>query len=208
MGLKTDSPPIDVRLSKMEAVIENIASLVTVGNLAVNELMEREMFVPITAKAMSTKKAKQTTVMAKNMGQVVNQAVETFADTPKQEERKLNLRLTGFKAKEGKTEKELVQRLNTKLLQGQMRLHTKVIATMRQQPMTMWASTLTARARPGAMLFKFVTNEDRQAALRGRKGLARTKLGLDEDLTPAQQAQKSELWPLFKEAKAVGKRTF
>jgi hypothetical protein len=35
-----------------------------------------------------------------------------------------------------------------------------------------------------------------------------TKLGLDEDLTPTQQARKSELWPLFKEAKAAGKRAF
>ncbi len=44
-------------------------------------------------------------------------------------------------------------------------------------------------------------SEDRQAALRGRKGL-------DEDFTPAQQARKSELWPLFKEAKAAGKHAF
>jgi hypothetical protein len=35
------------------------------------------------------------------------------------------------------------------------------------------------------MLFKFVTSEDYQVVLRGRKGLAKTKLGLDEDLTPA-----------------------
>jgi hypothetical protein len=35
--------------------------------------------------------------------------LETLVDTPKQEERKLNLRLMGFEAKEGETEKELVQ---------------------------------------------------------------------------------------------------
>jgi len=46
--------------------------------------------------------------MAKNMRQVVNRAMETLADVPKQEECKLNLRLTGFEAKEGETEKELV----------------------------------------------------------------------------------------------------
>jgi hypothetical protein len=34
--------------------------------------------------------------------------VETLADAPKQEERKFNLRLTGFEAKEGETENELV----------------------------------------------------------------------------------------------------
>ncbi len=57
--------------------------------------------------------------------------METLADAPKQEERNLNLRLTGFEAKEGDTEKKLVQRLNTELLQGQMRLRAKVIATTR-----------------------------------------------------------------------------
>jgi hypothetical protein len=39
---------------------------------------------------------------------VVSQAVETLADVPKQEERKLNLCLIGFETKEGETKKELV----------------------------------------------------------------------------------------------------
>jgi hypothetical protein len=89
-----------------------------------------------------------------------------------------------------------------------MRLHFKVIAAMRQRPVTTRASTLMTGTRPGVVLLKFATNEDRQVALRGRKGLARTKLGLDKDLTPTQQARKSELWPLFKEAKVAGKRAF
>jgi hypothetical protein len=121
MGLKTDSPLIGARLSKMEAAIENIASFAAIGNLAVNQLFERET-------AVSTEEIKWTTVMAKNVRQVVNQAVETLVDTPKQEERKFNLCLTSFKGKEGETKKELVQRLNTELLQGQMKLHAKVIA--------------------------------------------------------------------------------
>jgi hypothetical protein len=61
---------------------------------------------------------------------------------------------------------------------------------------------------PDVVLFKFTMNEDHQATLLGRKGLATTKLGLDEDLTPVQQAHKSKLWPLFKEAKVASKRTF
>ncbi len=62
--------------------------------------------------------------------------------------------------------------------------------------------------RPNAMLLNFTTSEDRQAVLWGRKGLAGTKLGLDKNFTPTQQARKSELWPLFKEAKATGKHAF
>ncbi len=208
MGLKTDSSHVDVQLSKMEAAIENIASLVMAGNLAVKQFMEREAVVAITTKAMPIDEPKWTTMIAKNVYQVVNQVVETLVDAPKQEERKLNLRLTGFEAKEGETEKELVQRFNIKLLQGQMRLCAKVIVTTWQRPVTMWASTSMAGARAGAVLLKFVTSEDHQTTFRGRKGLVGTKLGLDEDLTPTQQACKSKLWPLFKEAKAAGKRAF
>jgi hypothetical protein len=39
---------------------------------------------------------------------VVSQVVETLVDAPKKEERKPNLCLTGFKAKEGETKKELL----------------------------------------------------------------------------------------------------
>jgi hypothetical protein len=60
--------------------------------------------------------------------------------------------------------------------------------------------------RLDVMLFKFTMSEDRQAVLRGHKGLARTKLGLEENLTPAQQERKLEMWPLFKEAKVTNKR--
>ncbi len=197
-GLKTNSSHVDARLSKMEAA----------GNLTVKQFMEREAAVAITTKAMHTEEPKWTTVMAKNMHQVVSQVVETLANAPKQEECKFNLRPTGFEAKEGETEKYLVQRLNTELLQGQMKLPAKVIAATWQQLVTIRSSTSTARARLGAVLLKFATSEDHQVAFRGRKGLVGTKLGLDEDLILAQQACKSELWSLFKEAKVVGKRAF
>jgi hypothetical protein len=36
MGLKTDSSLVNAQMSKMEVAIENIASLVAVGNLAIN----------------------------------------------------------------------------------------------------------------------------------------------------------------------------
>jgi hypothetical protein len=134
MGLKTNSSLVDARLSKMEVAIENIASLAAAGKLAVNQLMERETTTAITTKATFTEKMeretaaaittkttftekpKWTTVMAKNVRQVVNSTMETLIDAPKQKEHKLNLRLTGFEAKEGETKKKLVQRLNIELL--------------------------------------------------------------------------------------------
>jgi hypothetical protein len=147
-------------------------------------------------------------VMAKNVRHVVSRVVETLANAPKQEEHKLNLRFMGFEAKKGEINKELVQRFNTELLQGQMRLCAKVVVATQQWLATVWASTSVTSACPGVVLLKFATNEDHQAALRGCKGLAGTKLGLDEDLAPTQQARKSELWQLFKETKVAGNRIF
>jgi len=89
-----------------------------------------------------------------------------------------------------------------------MTLCIKVIVAKWQQLATSWASTSTASACLGAVLLKFATSEDYQAMVRRHKGLAGTKLGLDEDLMPTQQAHKSKLWPLFKEAKVAGKRAF
>jgi len=51
---------------------------------------------------------------------------------------------------------------------------------------------------PDALLLKFAMSKNHQVVLQGHKGLARTKLGLDEDLMPTQQARKLNLWPLFK----------
>ncbi len=83
MGFKIDSSHVDAQLSKMEAAIENIASLATVGNLAVNQLMEREAVVVVIAKVTSAKKPKWTTMIAKNVRHVVTRAVQTLADAPK-----------------------------------------------------------------------------------------------------------------------------
>jgi hypothetical protein len=83
MGLKTDNSPINTRLSKMEAAIKNIVSLTTASNLAVNQLIEREATATVTTKATSAEEPKWTMVMAKNVHQVVSQAVETLANAPK-----------------------------------------------------------------------------------------------------------------------------
>jgi hypothetical protein len=82
MGLKIDSSHVDTRLSKMEVAIENIVFFMAVGNLAINQFMECEITMAITAKATSGKEPKWTTVM-KNMHQVVSQAMETLANASK-----------------------------------------------------------------------------------------------------------------------------
>jgi hypothetical protein len=71
MGLKTNNSLVDVRLSKMEAAIENIASL------------EREVAMIVTTKATSGKEPKWTIVMANNVCQVVSRTVKTLVDALK-----------------------------------------------------------------------------------------------------------------------------
>jgi short-subunit dehydrogenase len=67
MGLKIDSSLVDMRLSKMEVAIKNIVSLAAIGNLTVNQLMERGAIATITSKAAYMEEPKWTTVMAKNV---------------------------------------------------------------------------------------------------------------------------------------------
>jgi hypothetical protein len=56
----------------MEATIENITSFVAIGNLEVNQLMEHETAMVVTAKVAFAEEAKWTTVIVKNVRQVVN----------------------------------------------------------------------------------------------------------------------------------------
>jgi hypothetical protein len=83
MGFKTNNSSVDVRLSKMGVAIENITFFMAIGNLVVNLLMECEVAVTLIAKAAFAEEPKWTTVVAKNVRQVVSQAMETLADAPK-----------------------------------------------------------------------------------------------------------------------------
>jgi len=78
--------------------------------------LARKATAAVTAKAAFVKELKLTTMMTKNVHQVISRVVKALADVPKQEEHKLNLRFTSFEVKVGETEKELVQRFYTKLL--------------------------------------------------------------------------------------------
>jgi hypothetical protein len=59
-----------------------------------------------------------------------------------------------------------------------------------------------------AVIIMLASVQDKLTVLRARKGLQGTQLGLDEDLTPVQQAQKQAAWTTFKEAKEAGERVY
>jgi hypothetical protein len=54
-----------------------------------------------------------------------------------------------------------------------------------------------------AVIITLASIHDKLTVLRVRKGLQGIQLGLNEDLTPTQQAKKRAAWATFKEAKEV-----
>ncbi len=65
-----------------------------------------------------------------------------------------------------------------------------------------------ANDKASAVIITLASVHDKLTVLRARKGLQGTQLGLNEDLTPAQQAQKRAVWATFKEAKEAGERVY
>ncbi len=62
-------------------------------------------------------------------------------------------------------------------------------------------------ASPGVVLTEFRSVAEKKKIFRARANLAGSNIGLDDDLTPLQQKQKSAAWPAFKEAKANNQQT-
>ncbi len=59
-----------------------------------------------------------------------------------------------------------------------------------------------------AIIITLALVHDKLTVLRIRKGLQGIQLRLNEDLTPAQQAQKQAAWATFKEAKEASERVY
>jgi hypothetical protein len=61
-----------------------------------------------------------------------------------------------------------------------------------------------ATDKASVVIIMLASVHDKLMVLRTRKGLQGIQLGLNEDLTPTQQAQKRAAWATFKEAKEAG----
>ena len=60
---------------------------------------------------------------------------------------------------------------------------------------------------PGLVIVEFATVADKRKVFKARGKLAGCNVGLDDDLTPLQQKQKSAAWAKFKDARAPGLKT-
>jgi hypothetical protein len=106
-----------------------------------------------------------------------------------------------FDKTEGETSHQLLDKVNSQVLQGQMKLAIKAVTAM-CQPISMKAETKPRTVRTRAVVVTFATVEDRKVVYQNRVALKGTHWGLEEDLTKQQQEQKRASWHLFEKKKA------
>jgi hypothetical protein len=101
----------------------------------------------------------------------------------------------------GETAQQLLDKVNSQVLQGQMKLAIKVVAAVRQ-PINKRAETKPRTIHTRVVLVTFATAEDEKVVFQNLVVLKGTHWGLEEDLTKQQQQQKRASWHLFEKAKA------
>ncbi len=95
----------------------------------------------------------------------------------------------------------MLDKVNSQVPQGQMKLAIKAVAAVRQ-PISRRAETKHGTVHTRAVLVTFATTKDRKIVFQNRVVLKGTHWGLEEDLTKQQQEQKRASWHLFEKAKA------
>jgi hypothetical protein len=96
--------------------------------------------------------------------------------------RAYNTCIIRFDETEGETTQQLLDKVNSQVLQGHMKLAIKVVATVRQ-PLSKRVETKPGTGRTRAVLVTFTTAEDRKVVCQNRVALKGTRWGLEEDLT-------------------------
>ncbi len=96
--------------------------------------------------------------------------------------RSCNAHIIRFDETEGETAQQLLDKVNSQVLQGQMKLAIKAMATVRQ-PISKRTETKPGTTHKQVVLVIFAIAEDRKVVFQNRVILKRTHWGLEEDLT-------------------------
>jgi hypothetical protein len=96
--------------------------------------------------------------------------------------RSYNAHIIRFDETEGETTQQLLDKVNSQVLQGQMKLAIKAVVVVRQ-PINRRAETKPGIVRTRAILVTFATTEDRKVVFQNCVVLKGTHWGLEEDLT-------------------------
>jgi hypothetical protein len=134
--------------------------------------------------------------MGKHMDNFISQG-----EAKERATRSCNARIIRFDETEGETTQQLLDKVNSQVLQGQMKLAIKVVVAVRQ-PISKRAETKPGTIHTQVVLVTFAIAKDRRVVFQNRVVLKGTHWGLEEDLTKQQQEQKRASWHLFEKAKA------
>jgi hypothetical protein len=144
-------------------------------------------------------------VMGRKVDKVANK-VDQATDADLVKAREANIRFTGLTMSKGETSKQLMELVQTELL-DRLKVADRVqVHKVHQQMPSRQLDRATDKAL--AIIITLASVHDKLTVLHARKGLQGTQIGLDEDLTLAQQAQKRTAWATFKEAKEAGERVY
>ncbi len=115
--------------------------------------------------------------MGKQMDNFVSQGEARERST-----RSYSARIIRFDEIEGETSQQLLDKVNSQVLQGQMKLAIKAVAVV-CQPISRRVETKPGTIRTRAVLVTFVIVEDRKVVCQNHVALKGTHWGLEEDLT-------------------------
>jgi len=194
----------------MEQVAENIlalameAKIVTVtGQVEMLQNKVDEMAKNFDTMQDSGEKWKE--VVGRKVDKVANK-VDRATDADLVKAREANIRVTRLTMSKGETSKQLMELVQTELLDKLKVVdYVHVQKVHRQMPS---GRLDKATDKAPAVIITLASVHDKLTVLRARKGLQGTQLGLDADLTLVQQAQKRTAWATFKEAKEAGERVY
>jgi len=144
-------------------------------------------------------------VVGRKVDKVANK-VDRATDADLVKAKEANIRVTGLTMSKGETPKQLMELVQTELL-DRLKVADRVQVQKVQRQMPSRRLNKATDKTP-AVIIMLASVHDKLIVLCARKGLQGFRLGLDEDLTLAQQAQKRAAWATFKEAKEASERVY
>ncbi len=144
-------------------------------------------------------------VVGRKVDKLANK-VDRATDADMVKAREANIRVTELTMNKGETSKQLMELVQTELLDRLKVVDHVQVQKVHRQMSSRRLDKATDKAP--TIIITLASVHDKLTVLHARKGLQGTQLGLDEDLTPAQQAQKQAVWAIFKEAKEAGERVY
>ncbi len=194
----------------MEQVVKNILALAMEAKIVtvIGQVKTLQNKVDEMAKSFDTMQdsgEKWKEVVGRKVDKVANK-VDRATDVDLVKAREANIRVTGLTMSKGETSKQLMELVQTELL-DRLKVADRVqVQKMHRQMPSGRLDKATDKA--SVVIIMLASVHDKLMVLRTRKGLQGIQLGLNEDLTPTQQAQKRAAWATFKEAKEAGEQVY